>query len=139
MNGIKCFNTEKVIEFYNILNEKIQNLYTCDIWGVAYIVNGGCSDDGFEYFRRWIMTRGKAFYDKILKNPDAVFKDSDVTEVECEELTYVVCDVYKKKTGHDIPINNQLEIKFNPSGENWEESDLESRFPKTYKVYSQDS
>ena len=22
-----------------------------ELWGAAYLINGGCSDDGFEYFR----------------------------------------------------------------------------------------
>jgi len=26
--------------------------------GAAYIINGGCSDDGFEYFRRWLVLQG---------------------------------------------------------------------------------
>jgi hypothetical protein len=25
--------------------------YRADLWGAAFIINGGCSDDGFEYFR----------------------------------------------------------------------------------------
>ena len=38
--------------------------YNGDLWCAAYIVNGGCSDDGFEYFRCWLMSKGKkAYYD----------------------------------------------------------------------------
>lgn len=25
--------------------------YRGDLWAAAYLINGGCSDDGFEYFR----------------------------------------------------------------------------------------
>jgi len=36
----------------------LNKAYTWDLWGAAYLINGGCSDDGFEYFRRWLVSRG---------------------------------------------------------------------------------
>ncbi len=47
--------------FKNIVDAKIVELYRWDIWGIACIVNGGCSDDGFEYFRRWVITQERIF------------------------------------------------------------------------------
>lgn len=40
--------------FDNIFSTKIETAYRWDLWGAAYIINGGCSDDGFEYFRCWL-------------------------------------------------------------------------------------
>ena len=38
--------------FRRYLNEA----YTWDLWGAADVIHGGCSDDGFEYFRRWLVS-----------------------------------------------------------------------------------
>jgi hypothetical protein len=27
--------------------------YRNDLWAAGYLINGGCSDDGFDYFRGW--------------------------------------------------------------------------------------
>ncbi|MFL6076856.1 MAG: DUF4240 domain-containing protein [Mycobacteriales bacterium] len=31
--------------------------YQGDLWGAAYLINGGASDDGFDYFRGWLIAR----------------------------------------------------------------------------------
>ena len=36
--------------FDRLLYEKIDAAYRWSLWGAAYVINGGCSDDGFEYF-----------------------------------------------------------------------------------------
>ena len=42
------------------------------MWCAAYIMNGGCSDDSFEYFRLWVISRGKDVYQKAKANPDTL-------------------------------------------------------------------
>ncbi|MBB6566504.1 hypothetical protein HNR71_002141 [Kribbella sandramycini] len=32
--------------------------YNWRLWHAAYLINGGCSDDGFEYFRGWLIAQG---------------------------------------------------------------------------------
>jgi hypothetical protein len=32
--------------------------YRGDLWAAAYLINGGASDDGFEYFRGWLYYPG---------------------------------------------------------------------------------
>ena len=61
--------------------------YSWNMWGAAYLINGGCSDDGFIDFRSWLILRGRAVYTAALKNPDSlaavVDPDEDVFECEC--------------------------------------------------------
>ena len=47
-------------------------MYTWDLWGVAYILKGGCSDDGFEYFRAWLIARGRDFVAQALADPEGL-------------------------------------------------------------------
>ncbi|WP_217498085.1 MULTISPECIES: DUF4240 domain-containing protein [Sphingomonas] len=34
--------------------------YRWDLWRAAKVAKGGVSDDGFEYFRTWLISRGRA-------------------------------------------------------------------------------
>src|SRR5690242_19263203 len=38
--------------------------YRADLWAVAYTVNGGASDDGFDYFRGWLIAQGRETFER---------------------------------------------------------------------------
>lgn len=38
--------------FAEVMVEKVDAAYRWDLWGAAYLINGGCSDDGFHYFQK---------------------------------------------------------------------------------------
>jgi hypothetical protein len=46
--------------------------YRWDLWGAAYLINGGCSDDGFDYFRGWLLSQGRAIWQATLADPDSL-------------------------------------------------------------------
>jgi Protein of unknown function (DUF4240) len=109
-------NENDIRLFKNFVDTRLVELYRWDIWGVAYIVNGGCSDDGFEYFRRWVISQGREFYSSLLKNPDLSFRDPEVTDCECEDLPYAIDEVYESVAGHEMP-NNFIKYPKEPLGE----------------------
>ena len=80
--------------------------YNQALWAVAYTVLGGCSDDGFDYFRYWLLTRGKSVYMKAIQDADSlcdVFDNlTDDEYPEWEEVSYVPNEVFKKKFNKDI-------------------------------------
>lgn len=45
-------------------------VYRVDMWCAAYLINGGASDDGFYYFRCWLVGMGKDIYYSAWENPD---------------------------------------------------------------------
>ena len=49
---------QEIISFEAAFRRYLNKAYTWDLWGAAYVIHGGCSDDGFEYFRRWLVSRG---------------------------------------------------------------------------------
>ena len=55
--GLSELSAEEVISFEVAFRRCLNEAYTWDLWGAAYVVQGGCSDDGFEYFRRWLVSR----------------------------------------------------------------------------------
>lgn len=118
----------------NLLKQRIKS-YRYDIWAVAYIINGGCSDDGFEYFRGWLIAQGKEFFNAVLENPEYTAKKvKDGDGIECEEILYVAYEAYKKRTGDEMP-PAKLKYPSKPKGKRWEEDDLEKMYPKLYKRF----
>jgi hypothetical protein len=61
---------DDLVRFAHWFNDLTSQAYSNDLWGAAYVINGGCSDDGFFYFRCWLIGRGKEVYDAALANPD---------------------------------------------------------------------
>ncbi len=78
--------------------------YTSHLWCTAYVANGGCSDDGFDYFRAWLIGCGREVYYAALADPDSLVdalseaKASASGDAENELLLAVAFDAYKKKT-----------------------------------------
>jgi hypothetical protein len=48
--------------------------YRDDLWEVAAQMWGFCSDDGFEYFRNGLISKGKSVYYGALDNPESLLK-----------------------------------------------------------------
>jgi hypothetical protein len=48
-----------------------------DLKAVAYVVMGGCGDDGFMDFRTWLVTRGESVYAAAMRNPDTLAGEFD--------------------------------------------------------------
>ena len=63
--------------------------YRADLWDVAYAINGGCSDDGFVYFRWWLVMQGEDILEAALENPESLAEISAATrDLEHEGYGY---------------------------------------------------
>jgi len=51
---------QDILAFENRFNALHRASYTSHLWCAAYLMCGGCSDDGFDYFRYWLISRGEA-------------------------------------------------------------------------------
>lgn len=82
----------------------LYDTYNDGMWCAAYIMNGGCGDDGFEYFRCWVISRGKDTYEKAKTNPDsliaAAIDEEDIYDFE--GFWYVALTAFEKKTGKKL-------------------------------------
>jgi hypothetical protein len=103
-NTLLKLSANEIIEFY-LREQKLRfDSYTSDLWCAAYIMNGGCSDDAFEYFRCWLIAQGKDVFYNALKNPDTLVElySSEEEEYDFEGFMYLASDSFEKKTGKDI-------------------------------------
>lgn len=69
-----------------------------DLWGAAYLLKGGCSDDSWVYFRGWLVAAGRTVYEAALECPDAL-AGADIEFAECEEMLGVASQAYRIRTG----------------------------------------
>ena len=47
---------DEIVAFDRFFLERVNEAYRTDLWEVAYLMNDGCSDDGFDYFRGWLIS-----------------------------------------------------------------------------------
>lgn len=84
--------------------------YRADLWAAAYLINGGASDDGFEYFRGWLITQGADTFTRAVGDPDSLATCPAVitaaengAELECESMLGVAWHAYRTATGQNLP------------------------------------
>ena len=49
----------EIVATQQVLWDLMAESYRNPLWAAAYLINGGCSDDGFDYFRGWLLTQGR--------------------------------------------------------------------------------
>jgi len=125
----------EITSFSSIMDEFRDQAYRWDLWGAAYLINGGASDDGFEYFRRWLIAQGREMFEGALARPDSLgnLKDSIVWgdgQLDCESIGYAAMEAHEEKTGRELPRGPRGVSPRKPVGIKWEEDDLDAMFPK---------
>jgi len=79
---IEKLTPKEIIGFRLRTDKLLYDTYNSKMWCAGYIMNGGCSDDGFEYFRNWVISRGKDVYYKAKENPDTLINQKNNGEME---------------------------------------------------------
>lgn len=131
---LKAFSPEEIVAFDGQFRAQMDRLYTWELWGAAYLILGGCSDDGFEYFRAWVISQGKAVAEAAATAPDSLAKlDIDEPELcEFEMFLYVTAEVYEEVAEEELPPRT-TPMPSEPAGESFDFDDTEemtARYPK---------
>lgn len=125
-----------ILKFDNRFRKLRGELYKWELWGAAYIMNGGCSDDCFSDFRGWLIGHGKETYYNALSNPESLVDlNHDMASDDWEGLSYVAMKTYEEKTGSQMP--HGFQENFEITGEEWKEEgdDLKNKFPKLWSKW----
>lgn len=136
---------QEIEAFADIFDELMRRSYRWDLWGAGFVVEGGMSDDGFEYFRRWLISRGKTAFEKVSADPDSladIIPDDHDGEFEFEEFRYVADEAWANKTGRSaeaMPRKAQT-YSSDPSGTPFTEDPaaLKKRYPKLWARFGSD-
>lgn len=127
----------EIVDFGRLFHEYWVRAYTWPLWGAAFLIGEGCSDDGFMDFRGWLISRGRTVYERALANPDTLAtvvargEDGQVEGFHC-----VASQAWEKCTGRDSAGFPEPTVSHpkEPVGSRWEEEDLKRLFPDLSKV-----
>lgn len=126
---------DEVMEFQHKYDDLLARACSWDLWGAAYLMNGGCSDDGFRYFRDWLISEGEAVYEAALADPESLADIDQDDEFELEAFGYVAAEVYEQLADATMPRSQSTEPA-TPLGKEWQEDDLPALFPRLARKYS---
>lgn len=146
---LRQLSAEEIEAFERAFHEQQKRAYSWDLWGAAYIMNGGASDDGFEYFQRWLISTGRETFEAAVADPDSLagaVDQADADGFDFELFAYVAADVWREKTGIDPSNDQQARFPYTgappaaqPSGIPFEEDPdhLAKRYPKLWAKFGQ--
>jgi hypothetical protein len=102
--ALETLSTDDLLEFQRIFDRLHQISYRANLWGAAFLMNGGASDDGFDYFRGWLISQGRKIFETALENPDSLADviDEDAEpdfEFENASILNIAVWVWEAKTG----------------------------------------
>ena len=124
---------QAIIEFARIRHRLDQRLYTWNLWGAAYVIEDGCSDDCFRDFRGYVISLGRGPFEDAIRDPDSLASVAQNAETgDWENADNVAPDAYSSVTGNDFPLDDS-DLSGRPRGTPFHENDaagLARRYPR---------
>jgi Protein of unknown function (DUF4240) len=141
--ALRLLPDDELISFHTHFDALYAPTYRMDLWGAAFLINGGCSDDCFDYFRAWLIGRGQAAYEAALANPDSLVEIAEEEDCEQEELLSIAIGVWLKRHGRDwSDLGKDSPFPSTPNSDlgpaEWDEEDEESLarlYPRLYEKF----
>jgi len=122
-------NKDDLIAFESSYRTKLREAYHWDLWAAAYIINGGCSDDGFDYFCDWLISRGKTVFEDALENPETLIGVATPWDTEYEDFRYIMMDVMSENHNAEFP-QSTVASQASPAGGEWDEETVGEKYPE---------
>lgn len=119
----------EIIQFDRTFSLLMAHSYSYRLWEPVYAMNGGCSDDCFEYFRSWLIAQGKNKFYWTIKYPRLLLLVGIKEMIEnYEGFDYCANEAYESKTGHHLPLHN--DIQYPDAGNIFKEGEAFLRYPE---------
>lgn len=102
-----------IIEADHVISDLLAVSYLNPLWAAAYTINGGCSDDGFDYFRGWLIIQGEEVFARVIADPEALADlpvvraaAAEQEELECEDALTIAAQAHRIATGEQLPADD---------------------------------
>ena len=115
-----------------------------DLWAAAYLINGGCSEDGFDNFRGWLIANGRDVVARAVREPDSL---ADLPAVraaastgavfEAEEVLGIAEAAHREATGDELPPSETPRTRPDPAML-WDfdnEEEMQKRLPRLSALF----
>ncbi|MGW0646577.1 MULTISPECIES: DUF4240 domain-containing protein [Streptomyces] len=127
--------------------------YRWPLWNAAYLIEGGCGDDGFMDFRDGLALLGRETFTRALADPDALADLPVVGRmgrgergwIGYESLSAPVTEAYRRVRGETGSLDAAVEAALRerirpaaPEGESWDAEDDEAnrrRLPRLAALF----
>ncbi|MDX3800144.1 DUF4240 domain-containing protein [Streptomyces sp. AK04-3B] len=136
---------EAVLDFARHFESRYNRAYRWDLWGAAWLLLDGASDDAFDFFRCWLIGQGREVFEGALHgDPDSLADLLDDFDEEIdgdgEELGYAADEAYEQLTGMVAPDLGIPPAAAEPEGapvdfEN--EGALAERYPRLWQRFKE--
>ncbi len=133
--------------------ELVDSAYRRPLWNAAYLIEGGCGDDGFQDFRDGLILLGRDTFTRAVADPDTLAdlpvvirmgRDDDGW-IGYESLSYLVKDAYRTMRGEADSFDAELETALKamnrpskPTGDDWDpedEDETRQRLPRLAALF----
>ncbi|MGQ0845629.1 MAG: DUF4240 domain-containing protein [Sporichthyaceae bacterium] len=121
------------------MRETMAAAYGWPLWGAAYLINGGCSDDGFDYFLAGLLGTGRANFEAAVADPDSLADLDDATlQAACdgEDVLAAPYRAYERATDEELPIGGH--VPRSELGAEWDFDDaaeMSARYPRLWERF----
>jgi hypothetical protein len=81
------------------------------LWAAAYVINGGCSDDGSDYFHGWLILQGKDVFERVVADPDSRAELPAIRAAAADgedidgEMALSIASAVMRVTGAELPMD----------------------------------
>ena len=134
---------DSVLDFARHFESRYNRAYRWDLWGAAWVLLDGASDDAFDFFRCWLIGQGRGVFEGALHDPDALADLLDDFDEEIdgdgEELGYAADEAYEQLTGTVAPDLGISPAPTEPTGtpvDLEDEEALAERYPKLWERFA---
>lgn len=135
---------EQVVAWGRHLDKVMAASFREDLWAAAYLINGGCSDEGFEHFRGWLIAHGRDVVARAVREPDSLADLPAVrvaadngAEFEAEDVLHIAEQAYRQATGTELPPLGEPIQRPDPA-EFWDfdnEDEMRRRLPRLSALF----
>ncbi|GIF26446.1 hypothetical protein BJ973_005806 [Actinoplanes tereljensis] len=135
---------EEIVAWARHLDKVMVASGTEDLWAAAYVIHGGCSEDGFDNFRGWLIAHGRETVARSVKSPDAL---ADLPAVraaaesgavfEAEEVLSIAAEAYRQATGSELPAGETAATRPD-AADLWDfdnEEEMQKRLPRLSALF----
>ncbi|MFA9191678.1 DUF4240 domain-containing protein [Flavobacterium sp. FZUC8N2.13] len=100
ISEIEKLSPKEMVGFRLRTDKLLFDSYTSDLWCANYIISNGVAEDGFDYFRCWLVSRGKEAYYKVKENPDYLVNlvENEPQVYDFEGFWHVGLSAFKNRT-----------------------------------------
>ncbi|GKQ34485.1 DUF4240 domain-containing protein [Streptomyces sp. A012304] len=135
---------DMVLDFARHFEARYNRAYTWDLWGAAWVLLDGASDDAFDFFRCWLIGQGREVYEGAVHDPDSLAELLDDFDEEVdgdgEELGYAADEAYEQLTGTVAPDLGIAPAPAEPAGtpvDLEDERALAERLPRLWERFKE--